>query len=128
MGDLEIVPAAHQEGFTDVRVHGPLRIREAGHGHVYRSDARMSAERHHASGDEPAPREGGGSARAGAFPGRDLTPAGFKLVATYRPLGDQPRAIDELTEGLKRGDRYQTLLGVTGSGKTFTIANVIQAA
>ena len=59
---------------------------------------------------------------------RDLSPAEFKLVAPYQPLGDQPRAIEELNEGLRRGDRYQTLLGVTGSGKTFTMANVIQAA
>ncbi|HYQ89382.1 MAG TPA: excinuclease ABC subunit UvrB [Candidatus Binatia bacterium] len=59
---------------------------------------------------------------------RDLSPAEFKLVAPYQPLGDQPRAIRELTEGVARGDRYQTLLGVTGSGKTFTMANVIQAA
>ena len=59
---------------------------------------------------------------------RDLSPAEFKLVAPYQPIGDQPRAIEEMTEALKRGDRYQTLLGVTGSGKTFTMANVIQAA
>ncbi len=59
---------------------------------------------------------------------RDLSPAEFKLVAPYQPLGDQPRAIQELNEGIRRGDRYQTLLGVTGSGKTFTMANVIQAA
>ncbi|RMF58548.1 MAG: excinuclease ABC subunit UvrB, partial [Calditrichaeota bacterium] len=51
--------------------------------------------------------------------------AHFKLVSDYQPTGDQPRAIEELTEGLLRGDKYQTLLGVTGSGKTFTIANVI---
>jgi len=56
---------------------------------------------------------------------RDLHPAEFKLVAPYQPLGDQPRAIEELIEGLRRGDRYQTLLGVTGSGKTYTMANVI---
>ncbi|MBX5480963.1 MAG: excinuclease ABC subunit UvrB [Myxococcaceae bacterium] len=49
----------------------------------------------------------------------------FKLVSDYKPQGDQPRAIGELTEGILRGDRYQTLLGVTGSGKTFTMANVI---
>ncbi len=49
----------------------------------------------------------------------------FELMAPFPPRGDQPRAIEELTEGLKRGDKYQTLLGVTGSGKTFTIANVI---
>jgi excinuclease ABC subunit B len=49
----------------------------------------------------------------------------FNLVTTYIPRGDQPQAIDELVEGLGRGDRHQTLLGVTGSGKTFTVANVI---
>src|SRR4051812_11873241 len=49
----------------------------------------------------------------------------FELVSEYQPQGDQPRAIGELTEGVLRGDRYQTLLGVTGSGKTFTMANVI---
>src|ERR1700687_3241826 len=52
----------------------------------------------------------------------------FKLVSEYRPEGDQPRAVEELSEGVLRGDRYQTLLGVTGSGKTFTMANVIAAA
>jgi excinuclease ABC subunit B len=51
--------------------------------------------------------------------------AEFKLVSEYAPRGDQPRAIGELTEGLLRGDRDQVLLGVTGSGKTFTMANVI---
>jgi len=49
----------------------------------------------------------------------------FKLATSYIPRGDQPQAIDELVEGIERGDRHQTLLGVTGSGKTFTIANVI---
>ncbi|MFY0530232.1 excinuclease ABC subunit UvrB [Archangium gephyra] len=49
----------------------------------------------------------------------------FQIVSDYKPQGDQPRAIGELTEALLRGDRYQTLLGVTGSGKTFTMANVI---
>jgi len=49
----------------------------------------------------------------------------FSLVSDYKPSGDQPQAIRELTEGLKRGDMHQTLLGVTGSGKTFTISNVI---
>ncbi|UCF79597.1 MAG: excinuclease ABC subunit UvrB [Candidatus Eiseniibacteriota bacterium] len=49
----------------------------------------------------------------------------FKLVAPYEPRGDQPDAIEELTEGVLSGRKYQTLLGVTGSGKTFTIANVI---
>ena len=50
----------------------------------------------------------------------------FKLTAPYQPTGDQPKAIQQLTEGVQRGDASQTLLGVTGSGKTFTVANVIQ--
>ena len=49
----------------------------------------------------------------------------FKLTSKYKPTGDQPEAIKELTEGLERGDKSQVLLGVTGSGKTFTMANVI---
>lgn len=49
----------------------------------------------------------------------------FKLSAPYKPTGDQPEAIAKLVEGLKRGDQEQTLLGVTGSGKTFTMANII---
>ena len=49
----------------------------------------------------------------------------FKLVSSYQPTGDQPQAIEKLTEGVLRGDKAQTLLGVTGSGKTFTMANVI---
>lgn len=49
----------------------------------------------------------------------------FKLHSQYLPTGDQPEAIDSLVEGFSRGDKYQTLLGVTGSGKTFTMANVI---
>jgi excinuclease ABC subunit B len=50
----------------------------------------------------------------------------FQLQSTYSPSGDQPQAIQQLTEGLLNGERFQTLLGVTGSGKTFTMANVIQ--
>ena len=50
----------------------------------------------------------------------------FKLVSKYKPSGDQPKAIEELVEGLREGDDAQTLLGITGSGKTFTIANVIE--
>jgi excinuclease ABC subunit B len=46
--------------------------------------------------------------------------SGFQLVANFVPKGDQPQAIDELVRGLGGGDRYQTLLGITGSGKTFT--------
>ena len=49
----------------------------------------------------------------------------FKLASEYEPSGDQPRAIQELYEGVERGDRHQTLLGVTGSGKTFTIACLV---
>jgi excinuclease ABC subunit B len=56
---------------------------------------------------------------------KELDMATFQLVSDYQPRGDQPQAIDQLTEGLLRGDRFQTLLGVTGSGKTFTMANVI---
>jgi excinuclease ABC subunit B len=51
--------------------------------------------------------------------------ARFELKSPYQPAGDQPRAIAELTEGLRRGDHHQVLLGVTGSGKTFTMANVV---
>lgn len=50
----------------------------------------------------------------------------FELVSTFKPSGDQPKAINELLEGIERGDKHQVLLGVTGSGKTFTISNVIQ--
>ena len=50
----------------------------------------------------------------------------FKIVSDFKPTGDQPEAIKQLVEGIKRGDRFQTLLGVTGSGKTFTIANVVE--
>ncbi|MBN2900045.1 MAG: DEAD/DEAH box helicase family protein, partial [Clostridia bacterium] len=50
----------------------------------------------------------------------------FKVVSEYQPTGDQPQAIKELVEGLNRGEKHQTLLGVTGSGKTFTVANIIE--
>ncbi len=50
----------------------------------------------------------------------------FKIVSKYKPSGDQPKAIEQLVEGIKAGDDTQTLLGITGSGKTFTIANVIE--
>ena len=52
----------------------------------------------------------------------------FELVTDLAPAGDQPEAIDALVEGVERGDRFQTLLGITGSGKSFTIANVIARA
>ena len=50
----------------------------------------------------------------------------FKLVSNYQPMGDQPQAIKKIVDGINGGERYQTLKGVTGSGKTFTMANVIQ--
>jgi excinuclease ABC subunit B len=56
----------------------------------------------------------------------DYRPVKFKLHSKYKPAGDQPKAIDQLVDGLKKGFGKQTLLGVTGSGKTFTIANVIE--
>ena len=49
----------------------------------------------------------------------------FKLNNQYQPAGDQPQAIERLSEGLRNGKKFQTLMGVTGSGKTFTMANVI---
>jgi excinuclease ABC subunit B len=60
-------------------------------------------------------------------PSPDAGPSRFRLVCEYQPRGDQPRAIAELTDGIRRGERHQVLLGVTGSGKTFTMANVIAA-
>ncbi|MBP7514802.1 MAG: hypothetical protein KA791_09665, partial [Flavobacteriales bacterium] len=52
-------------------------------------------------------------------------PMPFELISEFTPTGDQPQAIKQLVEGAREGVPYQTLLGVTGSGKTFTIANVI---
>ncbi|MEK7064130.1 MAG: DEAD/DEAH box helicase family protein, partial [Patescibacteria group bacterium] len=49
----------------------------------------------------------------------------FKLSASYQPTGDQPQAIDLLTKSIEAGNKHQTLVGVTGSGKTYTVANVI---
>ncbi len=51
----------------------------------------------------------------------------FDLVSPYSPMGDQPEAIRQLSQGILEGERHQTLLGVTGSGKTFTVANVVAA-
>ena len=50
----------------------------------------------------------------------------FKIHSKFKPTGDQPRAIDELVKSIESGNRGQTLLGVTGSGKTFTMANIIE--
>ena len=57
--------------------------------------------------------------------GRFLAMDHFELVSEYQPTGDQPQAIEQLVKGFKEGNQCQTLLGVTGSGKTFTMANVI---
>ena len=56
----------------------------------------------------------------------DWAPVDFRLQAPYSPNGDQPSAIETLVQGVDAGERYQTLLGATGTGKTFSIANVIQ--
>ncbi len=69
------------------------------------------------------------SADSGQLLAHESSPKGghaFKLQAPYKPTGDQPQAIAELVKGFKEGNQFQTLLGVTGSGKTFTMANVIQ--
>ena len=50
----------------------------------------------------------------------------FKLVSDFKPTGDQPQAIEKLVKGINNGEKFQTLLGVTGSGKTFTMANIIE--
>ena len=63
---------------------------------------------------------------AGAAAGADGEGRPFRIVSPFAPTGDQPQAIEELVEGLARGDRMQTMLGATGSGKTFTMANVIE--
>ncbi len=55
----------------------------------------------------------------------DINPGEFQLVSSYQPTGDQPEAIEHLIDGVRNGSKFQTLLGVTGSGKTFTIANVV---
>ena len=50
----------------------------------------------------------------------------FKVVSKYKPTGDQPQVIEKIAEGFQKGLKFQTLLGVTGSGKTFTMANIIE--
>ncbi|MGH7286195.1 MAG: DEAD/DEAH box helicase family protein, partial [Polyangiaceae bacterium] len=54
--------------------------------------------------------------------------ARFEIVSSFEAKGDQPQAIRELSQGLERNEKHQVLLGITGSGKTFTIANVIEAS
>ena len=56
----------------------------------------------------------------------ERAPGTFELVTEFEPRGDQPQAIEALVKGVQRGDRHQTLLGVTGSGKSFTIACVVE--
>ena len=63
----------------------------------------------------------------GKLPEVRLASTPFKAVSPYEPAGDQPQAIEKLATGVKEGLRYQNLLGVTGSGKTFTMAKVIEA-
>jgi excinuclease ABC subunit B len=65
-----------------------------------------------------------GNAPAEPLPAKSGSP--FRLVSPYKPAGDQPKAIKELVDGIGRGDDAQVLLGITGSGKTFTVANVIE--
>ena len=59
--------------------------------------------------------------------GRRFDYGSFRINSEFAPTGDQPQAIADLVQGFKEGNQFQTLLGVTGSGKTFTMANVIQA-
>src|SRR3972149_2195040 len=76
------------------------------------------------------PRKRGARRRKGRVeePARMISPmTAFELHAPYRPMGDQPEAIAALIAGLERGDKHQVLLGATGTGKTFTMANVIAA-
>ncbi|WP_294440297.1 DEAD/DEAH box helicase family protein, partial [uncultured Slackia sp.] len=68
-----------------------------------------------------------GAVMEGKLPDVRLASTPFKVVSPYEPSGDQPQAIEKLAEGINRGLRYQTLLGVTGSGKTFTMAKTIEA-
>jgi excinuclease ABC subunit B len=79
-----------------------------------------------------APREGASGAPRERAEGRVVrgsgpVPDGFRLVSEYEPAGDQPRAIAQLVEGIARGDAHQTLLGVTGSGKSFSVACVVES-
>ena len=68
-----------------------------------------------------------GAVMEGKLPDVRLASTPFKVVSPYEPSGDQPQAIEKLADGIRRGLRYQTLLGVTGSGKTFTMAKTIEA-
>ncbi len=77
------------------------------------------------SGASRSGREAGGGAKISAAIG-DPSNRDFRLVTDFTPQGDQPEAIRALVEGVTRGDPHQTLLGVTGSGKSFTIACVVE--
>ena len=72
---------------------------------------------------KPAKPSGGGPLQDG--PG-EVGSQGFQLVSEFEPKGDQPQAIEALFAGIRRGDPHQTLLGVTGSGKSFTVACVVE--
>ena len=63
----------------------------------------------------------------GKLPASRLSSQPFEVVSPYNPAGDQPKAIRELTDNIQKNLRYQTLLGVTGSGKTYTMAKTIEA-
>ncbi len=52
----------------------------------------------------------------------------FKVISKFNPTGDQPKAIKSIAKGIEKGEKFQTLIGVTGSGKTFTMANIIEKA
>ncbi|MBQ9690865.1 MAG: DEAD/DEAH box helicase family protein, partial [Eggerthellaceae bacterium] len=68
-----------------------------------------------------------GNEMQGKLPEVRLSSTPFQVVSEYEPSGDQPHAIEQLTKNIQDGLRYQTLLGVTGSGKTFTMAKTIEA-
>src|SRR5439155_16896805 len=74
----------------------------------------------------PAHHRGGPTLGLTRGPLQSIDMPEFKVESEFAPAGDQPQAIERLTEGVLRGDDYQTLLGVTGTGKTFTIAGVIE--
>src|SRR4051794_21906597 len=90
-----------------------------------RSWKRMARE--DATGVPATPDDAEPRVRAPARSATLARPMPFKLQAPYQPTGDQPQAIEELIDGVRRGDRYQTLLGATGSGKTYSVSNVIAA-
>src|SRR5512143_633951 len=97
----------------------------AGSGVAFWSPSTIQTRTHNPTGPHIASCAVRSGIRHGAKVSHEDSMSLFSLVSEFKPSGDQPEAIRQLTEGVLRGDRYQTLLGVTGSGKTFTIANVI---